>query len=139
MMITFKRLTRLVTSVEGVGIVTCCELLVRTNEFTAFSNAKKIACTAGVAPYEHTSGTSIRGKTRVSHKAHKGLKTLLHLCALASISMEGQMRKYFDRKVAEGKPKMLVINAIRNKLLHRIFAVVRDDVMYEKNYQYTLG
>lgn len=134
-----KRLTRLVTSVDGVGIVTCCELIVRTNEFTAFSNAKKIACTAGVAPYEHTSGTSIRGKTRVSHKAHKEMKTLLHLCALACISKEGPLRTYYVRKVAEGKPKMLVINAIRNKLLLRIFAVVRDNTMYQKNYQYRLA
>lgn len=135
---SFHRLEQLVTSVPGVGPVTCCELIVRTNEFKDYENAKQLACTAGVAPFEHISGTSIRGKARVSHRAHKELKTLLHLCALTVIARDGEMKNYFDRKVREGKNKMLVINAVRNKLIHRIFAVVRDNVRYQNNYQYKL-
>lgn len=133
------RLTKLVTSVHGVGIVTCSALLVKTNEFQDFTEAKKFACTAGLAPFEHSSGTSIRGKTRISHRAHKDLKTLLHLCALGCISRKGEYKDYFDRKVATGKNKMLVINAIRNKIVHRVFAVVRTQVMYQENYRYNLA
>jgi transposase len=133
-----RNLSRLVTSVQGVGMVTCSALLVKTNEFQDFTEAKKFACTAGLAPFEHSSGKSIRGKTRVSHRAHKDLKTLLHMCAVGCISRKGEYRDYYERKVAAGKNKMLVINAIRNKIVHRIFAVVRDQVMYQKNYQYGL-
>ena len=133
-----SKLNRLVTSVHGVGIVTCSAILVRTNEFQDYTDAKKFACTAGLAPFEHTSGKSIRGKSRVSHRAHKDIKTLLHMCAIGCIGRKGELKDYYERKVAEGKNKMLVINAMRNKLVHRIFAVVRDGVMYQKKYKYNL-
>lgn len=134
-----KRLSELVTSVANVGMVTCAAMLVRTNEFQDFTEAKKFACTAGLAPFEHSSGKSVRGKTRVSHRAHKDLKTLLHMCAVGAISRKGEMQDFYLRKVAQGKNKMLVLNAVRNKLVHRVFAVVRDGVMYQKNYQYNLA
>jgi transposase len=134
-----KRLSDLVTSVDGIGMVTCAAMLVKTNEFQDFREAKKFACTSGVAPFEHSSGKSIRGKTRVSHRAHKDLKTLLHMCAVGSISRKGELQDFYLRKVGQGKNKMSVLNAIRNKLIHRVFAVVRDGVMYQKNYQYNLA
>ena len=84
----------------------------------------------GVVPFEHTSGKSIRGKPRVHYMANKRLKKLLHLCALSSVQYNTEMKAYFDRKVQEGKHKMLVINNIRNKLLHRICASIRDNRSY---------
>lgn len=134
-----NRLSKLITSINGVGMVTCAAVLVKTNEFLDIKEAKKFACTAGIAPFEHVSGKSIRGKTRVSHRAHKDLKTLLHMCAVGSISRKGELQDFYLRKVGEGKNKMLVLNAVRNKIIHRIFAVVRDGVMYQKNYQYNLA
>jgi transposase len=95
-----SKLTRFVTSVDGVGIVTCSALLVRTNEFQDYTEAKKFACTSGLAPFEHSSGKSIRGKSRVSHSAHKDIKTLLHMCAIGCISRKGELKDYYDRKVA---------------------------------------
>ena len=133
-----KKLSDLVTSVDSIGMVTCAAILVRTNEFKDFTEAKKFACTAGLAPFEHSSGKSVRGKTRVSHRAHKDLKTLLHMCAIGAISRKGELQDFYQRKVDQGKNKMVVLNAIRNKLVHRVFAVVRDGVMYQKNYQYNL-
>lgn len=133
-----NRLTELITSVDGVGIVTCSAILVRTNEFKDIKNSKKFACTAGIAPFDHSSGKSVRGKPRVSHNAHKDLKTLLHLGAVSVISRKGILQDYYLRKVAEGKNKMLVLNAVRNKIVGRIYAVVRDGVTYQKNYQYRL-
>lgn len=132
------RLSKLITSIDGVGMVTCAAVLVKTNEFIDIAEAKKFSCTAGIAPFEHVSGKSIRGKSRVSHRAHKDLKTLLHMCAVGSISRKGELRDFYLRKLGEGKNKMLVLNAVRNKIVHRIFAVVRDGVMYQKNYKYNL-
>ncbi len=133
-----SRLNTLITSINGVGLITSSAIIVRTNEFKDITEAKKFACTAGVAPFEHTSGKSVRGKTRVSHFAHKDLKTLLHMCAVGCISRKGELRDYYDRKTAQGKNKMSVLNAIRNKIVHRVFAVVRDNTMYQKDYQYHL-
>lgn len=127
-----KELFRYVTSVPNIGTVVGTAILVSTNEFKTISDPRKFACHSGVAPFEHTSGSSIRGKTRVSHLADKNLKTLLHIAALGSTSRPGELRNYFERKVAEGKNKMSVLNAIRNKLIHHVFACVRDEKIFIK-------
>ena len=123
-----------VQSINGIGPVTAVALLAYTKGFTTFSNAKELACYCGVVPFAKRSGTSIRFKPTVSPHANKKLKRLLHLCALSAIKNDKEMQAYFERKVAEGKNKMSVINAVRNKLVHRVFAVIRDDRFYEKNY-----
>jgi len=93
-----------------------------------------MACYAGVAPFEHRSGTSVRSRTRVSHLANKPLKSLLHMAALSAMQYNKDLQAYYERKVAEGKSKMLVINAVRNKLITRIFACIRDNRKYQENY-----
>ena len=123
-----------VQSIKGIGPVTAVALLAYTKGFTTFSNAKELACYCGVVPFAKRSGTSIRFKSTVSPYANKKLKKLLHLCALSSIKNNKEMQVYFERKVAEGKNKMSVINAVRNKLVHRVFAVVRDGRFYEETY-----
>lgn len=127
-----NRLFHLVTSVDAVGPVVAASLLVVTDEFKRFDNPKKFAAYAGVAPYEHSSGSSIRGKHRVSHLANKSVKTLLHLSALSARTMKGEMRQYYERKIAEGKNPMSVINALRNKIIARIFACVKHNRPYQK-------
>ena len=123
-----------VQSIKGIGQVTAVALLAYTKGFTSFSNAKELACYCGVVPFAKRSGTSIRFKPAVSPYANKKLKKLLHLCALSAIKNDIEIQTYFERKVAEGKNKMSVINAVRNKLVHRVFAVIRDDRYYEENY-----
>lgn len=130
-----KRLFSLMVSISGIGPVIAAHVLVLTNEFKDFNNAKKFACFAGVVPFDHSSGKSIKGKPRVSHLAHKGIKYLLHMAAISVIRLGGELSDYFIRKVASGKNKMLILNAIRNKLVHRIFAVVRNGAPYQQNYK----
>lgn len=132
--IELKRLFTLMTSINGIGPVIAAHVLVLTNEFKDFNCAKKFACYAGVVPFDHSSGKSVKGKSRVSHLAHKGIKHLLHMAALRVIQLEGELSGYFIRKAEKGKNKMLILNAIRNKLIHRIFAVVKSGIPYQKNY-----
>lgn len=134
--VKLNRLFNIITSVNGIGLITAAYILVTTNEFISINNPKKYACYSGVAPFEHTSGTSVRGKNRVSQMANKTIKMLLHLAALSTIRIQGELQDYYNRKVAEGKNKMSVINAIRNKLILRIFACVKEDREYEKIYDY---
>lgn len=124
----------LIVSVRGVGLVTAVHIIVATNEFLNINDPKKFGCYCGVVPFKHKSGTSVRGKERISHMANKPLKTLLHLCATSAIKAKGELREYYQRKVAEGKNKMLVINAVRNKIVLRIFACVNNNIKYEENY-----
>jgi transposase len=133
-----NRLFNIITSVDGVGVVTAAEIIITTNEFKNITEAKKFACYSGVAPFEHSSGSSVRGKTRVSHMANKTIKQLLHLCAMTVIQKPGEMQEYYQRKIKEGKNKMLIINAIRNKLILRIFSCVKDNRLYQKNFKLSL-
>lgn len=128
-----------VTSVDGVGEVLFCEMIITTNEFKDITEAKKFACYSAVAPFEHTSGTSMRGKNRVSKMGNKSTKRLLHMAAMSTIARKGELYDYYQRKVAEGKSKMSVLNAVRNKLIHRVFACVRDGRKYEKIYTHALA
>jgi len=94
---------------------------------------------SGVAPFKHQSGSSIRGRTRVSKLANMTMKTLFSLGATSAIQHSPEIKQYYQRKLAEGKKPMSVINAVRNKLITRIFACVNQERKYEKNYQYTLA
>lgn len=123
---------KLATSVKSVGFIAGVYLLVYTNGFTRFDSSKQIASFAGIAPFEYSSGTSIRGRTKVHKMGNRNLKTILHMCAVSSLRHNTEMRIYYDRKVAEGKNKMLVINAIRNKLLARVYSCVKHEKMYEE-------
>lgn len=131
-----KKLYSLARSVPGIGKITALMLLYFTNEFKLYTSAKQLACYCGVAPFDHTSGTSIKGKSRVSHFANKKMKKLLHLVALTSIRADKQLSAYYQRKVAEGKNKMLIINALRNKILHRLCAVIKRGTPFILEYDF---
>jgi transposase len=127
------RLFKLITSVQGIGKVTAAALIVTTNEFKDIREAKPYACYAGVAPFEHSSGIK-KGRAGVSQKANKQIKCLLHMAALTAIVYNNDLRAYYERKLKENKNKMVIINAVRNKLLHRVFSCVKRNTPYEKIY-----
>jgi len=131
-----SRQNKLLQSIDGIGKRVAVKMIVETGAFTEFTNPQKFCCHAGVTPFEYTSGSSIRSKNRVSNRADKSIKALLHMAALvAAIQMkQGELHDYYIRKVSEGKNKMLVLNAVRAKLVLRMFAVIKRDALYEKNY-----
>lgn len=125
----------LIKSVPGIGHLTAVYIICCTNNFAAKPTGKQLASYAGVVPFPHTSGISIKGKNRVHKMANKDLKKMLHLCALTAIKYCPEFKQYFDRKKAEGKNGMLVLNAIRNKLVLRVVAVVNNQKPYVDNTQ----
>ncbi len=120
----------LITSIKGVGKQTALFLIAYTDGFTKFKKARKFASYCGTAPFPNQSGTSIRGRTKVSHLANKKIKSLLDMCAKSAIQSSGEMKTYYEKRVEMGKNKMSTINIIRNKLLARIFAVVNRGTPY---------
>jgi len=133
---SLKRDYKLTISVPGIGPQTATYLLIVTKGFTTFNNARQLACYAGVAPFPYQSGTSISGRNKVSHLADKKLKSLLNMCALNAKRWDYQLKGYFDNKVKKGKNKMLVINNIRNKILHRVFAVIKRQQPYVNTHNF---
>lgn len=128
-----SRQYELLLSIPCIGPITAAYLIACTNAFTLCETGKQLACYCGVVPFEYQSGISIKGKHRVHKMANKNLKALLHLCAVSSLRYVKELRAYYDRKVEEGKHKMSVINAIRNKLVLRAFAVVKNGKPFVNN------
>lgn len=121
----------LLKSIKGVGTVIAAQMIASTDNFKKFDNARKFNCYAGLAPFSHESGCSIRHRSRVSHLASKKIKTLLNLSAFCAIRVDAELKQYYTRRVAEGKGKMSCINIIRAKIVARMFAVVKRQSPYE--------
>ena len=126
-----KQQSSLMRSIPGVGKVLCWMMLAKTEGFTLITEPRKMACYSGVVPFDYQSGTSIKGKHRVSVYADKSIKSILHLAAMSAIRLQNDLSQYYKRKVAEGKNKMSVLNAVRNKIIHRIFAVIKNKTAYQ--------
>jgi len=129
----FKKLYKLITSVEGVGPATAREVIICTSGFKDFlpTQAKAFSRYSGVVPLPKQSG-KVKRKQKNSKKANRKMKTLLTMGATSLINTKGELGQYYDRKISEGKAHFSVINAMRNKIILRIFAVVRNEVMYQK-------
>jgi transposase len=123
----FKR----ITSVPGVGKVTAILLIYLTNEFKNFKNPRQLACYSGVVPFEYCSGKSIKSRPKVHYIANKKRKKALHMWVISASKNDPEIHQYYIRKTEEGKNKMLVINNIRNKIVHRICACVRENKLFE--------
>ncbi len=125
----------LLISVPGIGHLTAIYLICCTNNFASKLTGKQLACYAGVVPFEHTSGTSIKGRNRVHKMGNKQLKKMLYLCATSSIHHYDEFKDYYQRKQSEGKHNMSIINAIKNKIILRAVAVVNKQEPYVDNYK----
>jgi transposase len=120
----------LLRSIPGIGNVLAVYLIALTHNFTRFDNPRKFACYAGIAPFEYSSGTSVKGKTKVHPCANKHIKSLLNLAAMAAIQINGEYKMYYQRRLAEGRNKMSTLNIVRNKLVFRAFAIVKRGTPY---------
>jgi transposase len=121
---------KLLQTIKGIGKITAAYTIAYTSNFTRFTDARKFNCYAGLAPFEHSSGKSIRGKSRVSHMANKHIKCVLRLAAFVAVRYNQELKQYYERRVREGKNKMSTLNIIGSKLISRMFAVVKKQTPY---------
>jgi transposase len=124
----------LITSIKGIGKVNGLMTIAYTENFGSFSNPRSYAVYVGVIPFDHSSGTSIRGRKRVSHIANKELKQELNQAARSAIQWDKEMTAYAERKM-ETKCYKIVLNNVKFKLILRMFAVVKKGEMYVDNYK----
>lgn len=130
------KMLMLLLSIPAIGKITAYHFICYTNEFKRVKSGKNLSSYCGVVPFQEKSGTTRNSPPRVSQEANRTLKKLLHLCALTALKMKGEFSVYYQRKIAEGKHALKVINAIRNKLALRIAAVIRNQEPYNENYIY---
>ena len=122
----------LLNSITGIALVNATMMILCTNNFEGITNARSFACYCGVAPFEYSSGTSIRGRTKVSNLANKRMKADLTNAARSAIVHDPEMRIYYKRKRAEGKEYGTVINAVKFKIITRAFAVIKRGTPFVK-------
>jgi transposase len=127
---SLKNTYELITSIKGIGLQTAVIIIAYTDNFNRFKNWRKFASYCGIAPFPYQSGTSIKGKTKVSHLANKKLKSIINMCAISAIQHNPEMKRYYLKRVSQGKNKMSTINIIRNKLIARVFAVIKRQTPY---------
>lgn len=130
----YLRQYQLLQTITGIGKQTAMALIIATHGFSRLNEAKKLSCFAGVAPFPYSSGSSIRGRSRISKMGNMKLKTLLCLCAWNAIRSTGDLKTYYLRKLQEGKHKLSIINAIKNKLLAIAIAVINRNQPFTKQY-----
>jgi len=131
-----KKLFDLVVSVKGIGPQTAIYMLIHTQAFTSFETSRQFACYCGVAPFEHSSGSSIMHKSKVSHIANKKIKSLLQMCGRSAVMHDKELKVFYERKLAEGKKENCVMNIIKNKLIYRVFAVVKREKLFMNSEDY---
>lgn len=121
-----------VTKVIGVGPITAIKCIIETENFLKFINARKFCCHCGLAPFPYQSGSSVKGKTKTHFLRDKSLKAILFKAAGSAIQHDPQLKKYYQRKTDQGKHKLTALNAVANKLVLRIFAVVKRNEPFVK-------
>lgn len=127
---------KLCISVPGIGPQTAVMLIIFTRCFTSFENVRQLACYCGIAPFEQTSGSSIKTKPRVSNLANKKLKTLLNCGATSLLQNNKETKQFYERKRQEGKHHNSIINTIRYKMLNHVMAVIKRGSAYMPTTEY---
>lgn len=125
---------KLITSIKGIGPVNGWMTIAYTENFTCFPDGRTYAVYVGVVPFDYSSGTSIKGRKRVSHLANKELKSDLSQAARSAMTWDKELQKYAERML-KNKPWSLVVNNVKFKLILRMFAVVKRGTEYVDNYK----
>jgi len=126
-------------SIPGIGKKTAITLIICTNGFHSFENSRQLSAFFGLSPVEHSSGSSVRGKTRISKRGYPLMRNYLFMCSFTACNKNPQCKALYDRIVAKGKSKKLALIAVTNKLLKQSFAVAKSGVRYDPNYKSVLA
>lgn len=126
-MITNYKLSK---SVKGVGMVLAVQMLLHTHNYSRFETSRQFSAYCGLVPYQYQSGTSIHGRNKTHPISDKKMKSLLSMSAISAIQHDTELKLYYRKRVEEGKPKMVVLNIIRNKIISRVFATVQRGTPY---------
>jgi transposase len=128
-----KQLT-LLQSIPGIGLKTALFLIVVTDGFTKFETASQLCSYAGITPTIRESGSSIRGRARISKVGNRKLRNLLFLCSFSAYKHNKGCKDMFERITNKGKSKKLALIAVSNKLLKQSFAIVKSGIPYDETH-----
>ena len=123
-----------VSSVKGIGKRAAAMLIVFTQGFKHTHNHRQLISFAGLAPTQYSSGSSIQGKPRIYKRGGKNLRDVLYMCSMNAMKTNTACKALYDRLRANGKTGKQALIAVCNKLLKQVFAVVKNNSLYQPNY-----
>lgn len=121
-------------SIPGIGKKTGMTLVVISAGFTKFENAKQLSSYVGLSPRIFESGTSVKGKARICKMGMSRIRSMLYVCSWSAVKCNKACKDLYERLLAKGKPKMVALIAVANKLLKQCFAVATRGSYYSENY-----
>lgn len=124
----------LLTSIPGIGLKTALFLIVITDGFSKFDNASQLCSYVGITPTVRESGSSVRGRSRISKVGNRKLRNLLFLCSFNACKHNRACKAIYERIVNKGKSKKLALIAVSNKLLRQAFAIAKSGRPYDETY-----
>jgi len=129
-----KKLLVILCSLPGIGLLTAVTVLAETNGFDLIRNKRQLTSYAGLDVREKQSGTSVKGKPKISKKGNRHLRKAMHMPALAAIRHDERFKAVFARLVSKHGIKMKAAVAVQRKLLELMFTLYKNKTMYDKNY-----
>jgi transposase len=127
-----------ILSIKGIGEVTAAGLIGEVGDFRKFSTISEVMKLAGLDLYEISSGTK-KGQRHISKRGRSYLRKILYFAAMNLVRGEGILNAHYRQMVGRGMPKMKALIAMSRKVLRITFAVVRDNAVYDRNHQHSLG
>ncbi len=125
---------KLLCSIPGIGRKTAAMLLLFAGGFTRFENHRQLVAKAGLCPREFSSGTSVRGKARITKMGGALIRSKLFMCSWSARKANGACKALYDRLVAKGKNGKLALIAVCNKLLKQAYAIVTSGIPYQADF-----
>ena len=129
-----KATVNLLCSIPGIGMLTAVIILAETNGFELIRNRRQLASYAGFDVKEKQSGTSVKGKPRISKRGNKYLRKALYLPSLAAIRSDERCKAIFVRIVSKNGIKMKAAVAVQRKLLEMTYTLFKTKTRYDKDY-----
>lgn len=126
---------KILTSFKGVGPITAAVLIIYTSNFKKFDDPRKFACFCGIAPFGRQSGTSINTKPHVSRFAHINVKAAIVQACQSAIISNPVIREYALRLKKKGKHEGVIMNNVKNKIIHILFKMVKTKTLWNPEYQ----
>ena len=124
----------LLQSIPGIGLKTALFLIVVTDGFSKFETASQLCSYVGITPTIRESGSSVRGRSRISKVGNRKLRNLLFLCSFTACKHNKGCREIYERIVNKGKSKKLALIAVSNKLIKQSFAIAKSGLPYDETY-----
>ncbi|WP_066839882.1 IS110 family transposase [Rufibacter ruber] len=131
----FKEQMELLSSIPGIGSKTAGMLLLFFGGFRQVTSYRQLIAKAGLCPREYSSGSSVRGKVRITKMGGSQIRSKLYMCSLTAMRANKACRELYERLVAKGKNRKLALIAVCNKLLKQAFAIVHSGVPYQPDFK----